>query len=74
MAIQCDRFQFLHSQLGREHANGGTIDTTGLYIAPTTGTFPMNVRLPPRPDRSRITASQRISVTQSDPLGTAQGT
>ncbi len=55
--------------------NGGTIDTTGLYIAPTTGTFPMNVSITASAASDpSITASTSISVTQTDPLGTAQGT
>jgi hypothetical protein len=55
--------------------NGGTIDSTGLYIAPTTGSFPMsvNVSVSAQSDPS-LSASATISVTQTDPLGSAQGT
>ncbi|HEX3821244.1 MAG TPA: hypothetical protein VHW45_12980 [Candidatus Sulfotelmatobacter sp.] len=55
--------------------NGGTIDSTGLYIAPTTGTFPMNVTITATAASDPgVTASTSIAVTQTDPLGTAQGT
>ena len=55
--------------------NGGTIDTSGLYIAPTIGTFPMNVSISATAQSdSTVTASTSISVTQTDPLGSAQGT
>lgn len=54
--------------------NGGTIDSSGLYIAPTTGTFPLNVTVTATSQSvSSISASANISVTQTDPLGTAQG-
>ena len=56
-------------------ANGGTIDSSGLYIAPSTGTFPMNVTVSvTSQSNSSLTASAAFSVTQSDPVGTAQGT
>lgn len=56
--------------------NGGTIDpSSGLYIAPTTGTFPMNVSVTAALQaNTAISASATISVTQTDPVGTAQGT
>jgi hypothetical protein len=54
---------------------GGTIDATGLYIAPTTGTFPMpvTVTVASQSDAS-LSATANISITQTDPLGTATGT
>ena len=55
--------------------NGGTIDVTGLYIAPTIGTFPLNVIVTATSQAdSTVTASASVAVTQTDPLGTAQGT
>ena len=55
--------------------NGGTIDSSGLYIAPTTGTFPMTVSISATlQSDSTVAASTSISVTQTDPLGSAQGT
>ncbi|MGH9496539.1 MAG: hypothetical protein ACRD3B_16170 [Candidatus Sulfotelmatobacter sp.] len=55
--------------------NSGTISSSGLYIAPLTGTFPMNVSISATAQSdSSITASTSISVTQTDPLGSAQGT
>ncbi len=54
--------------------NAGTIDASGLYIAPTTGTFPMSVKVSAVSQaNSSVTASANITVTQTDPLGTAQG-
>jgi hypothetical protein len=55
--------------------NGGTIDSNGLYIAPTTGSFPLNVTVSVTSQaNSAATASANITITQTDPLGTAQGT
>jgi hypothetical protein len=55
--------------------NGGTIDSSGLYIAPTTGSFPLNVTVSVTSQaNSAATASANITITQTDPLGTAQGT
>src|SRR5579863_4074887 len=56
-------------------SNGGTIDSNGIYIAPTTGTFPMNVTVTATSQASSsASATASIQVTQTDPLGTAQGT
>ena len=55
-------------------ANGGTIDSNGLFIAPTTGTFPMNVTVSATSQSSSsLTTSTSISVMQSDPLGSIAG-
>ena len=55
--------------------NGGTIDASGLYIAPTTGTFPMTVKVSAVSQaNSSLTSSATVTITQTDPLGTAQGT
>ena len=55
--------------------NGGTIDSSGLYIAPTTGSFPLSVTVSVTSQaNSAVTASASITITQTDPLGTAQGT
>ncbi len=56
--------------------NGGTIDpSSGLYIAPLTGTFPMNVSISATAQSdASVSASTSIGVTQTDPLGSAQGT
>jgi hypothetical protein len=54
---------------------GGTIDATGLYIAPTTGTFPMPVTVTVASQSdSSLSATADITITQTDPLGTATGT
>ncbi len=54
--------------------SAGSIDSSGLYIAPTTGTFPLTVTVTATSQaNSSATASDSISVTQIDPLGTAQG-
>ena len=55
--------------------NGGTIDSTGLYIAPNSGTFPLSVSVTAT-SQSDPTASTTSSFTveQTDPLGTATGT
>ncbi len=56
-------------------STGGTIDPSGLYIAPTTGTFPMTVTISAvSQSSSSLTAAATITVTQKDPVGTAQGT
>jgi len=56
-------------------ANAGTIDSSGLYIAPTTGTFPMSVTISAASQaNASLTSSANITVTQTDPLGAAQGT
>jgi hypothetical protein len=54
--------------------NGGTIDSTGLYIAPNSGTFPLSVSVTAT-SQSDPTASTTSSFTvaQTDPLGTATG-
>lgn len=52
----------------------GSIDSSGLFIAPTTGTFPQNVTVTATSQsNSSVTGSDSITVTQMDPLGTAQG-
>ena len=54
--------------------NGGTIDASGLYIAPSTGTFPLTVNISAVSQaNSSLTSSATVTVTQLDPLGTAQG-
>ncbi len=56
-------------------SNAGTINASGLYIAPITGTFPMSVTISATSQaNSALTGSADISITQSDPVGTAQGT
>jgi hypothetical protein len=53
--------------------NGGTIDSSGLYIAPTTGSFPMNVGIAASLQTNpSIVGSANLAVTQTDPLGSAQ--
>ncbi len=55
-------------------STAGTIDASGLYIAPTTGTFPMAVTVSAASQASSsATASAKITVIQKDPLGSAQG-
>lgn len=55
--------------------NAGTIDSSGLYIAPTTGTFPLSVTVSATSQAdSTLTSSASITISQTDPLGTAQGT
>jgi hypothetical protein len=55
--------------------NGGTIDGSGLYIAPTTGSFPMTVTVSASSQsNSSLTTSASITITQTDPLGAAQAT
>ena len=54
-------------------SNGGTIDSSGLYIAPTSGSFPLSVSVTATSQTdSSSTASANITVTQTDPVGTAQ--
>jgi len=56
-------------------STGGTIDPSGLYIAPTSGTFPLAVTITAVSQASlSSTSSATISVTQKDPVGNAQGT
>jgi len=55
-------------------STAGSIDSTGLYIAPTTGTFPETVTVTAASQTSSsLSASDSVTVTQMDPLGTAQG-
>src|SRR5579872_2476077 len=55
-------------------STAGSIDSTGLYIAPTTGTFPQTVTVTAASQTSSsLSASDSVTVTQMDPLGTAQG-
>jgi hypothetical protein len=54
--------------------SGGTIDSTGLYISPSTGTFPVSVTVTATSQAdSTVTASASLTITPTDPLGTAQG-
>ncbi len=56
-------------------ANGGTIDSNGLYIAPITGSFPLTVNVSAASQADpTVSTSTSISVTQTDPVGSAQGT
>lgn len=53
--------------------NGGTIDPSGIYIAPTTGTLPMSVTVTATSQSdSSLTSSAKITISQTDPVGTAQ--
>ena len=55
--------------------NGGTIDSTGLYIAPASGTFPASASVTATSQADpTVTTTSSFTVAQTDPLGTATGT
>jgi hypothetical protein len=54
--------------------SGGSIDASGLYIAPTTGSFPLNVTVTATAQsNSTLTSSANLTIMSIDPLGSAQG-
>ncbi len=54
---------------------GGTIDSTGLYIAPTSGTFPLSVSVTATSQAdANVYTTSSFTIAQSDPLGSATGT
>ena len=54
---------------------GGSIDSTGFYIAPTSGTFPLSVSVTATSQAdAAVTTTSSFTVAQTDPLGTATGT
>ena len=55
--------------------NGGTIDSTGLYIAPASGTFPLSASVTATSQADpTVTTTSSFPIAQTDPLGTATGT
>ena len=55
--------------------NGGTIDSNGLYIAPTSATFPLSVSVTATSQADpNVYTTSNFTIAQTDPLGTATGT
>lgn len=54
--------------------NSGTIDSTGLYIAPTAGAFPQSASITATSQAdSTVATTASFTILQTDPLGTATG-
>ncbi len=55
--------------------NSGIIDSTGLYIAPASGTFPLSVSVTATSQADpSVSTTSTFTISQTDPLGTAIST